>query len=340
MKTPKVSVLMPVCNGEKYVKAAIESILNQTFRDFEFIILNDGSKDKSAEIISSFKDARIKFIDNGKNLGLVPTLNTGLDLATGEYIVRMDGDDISVKNRIAKQVAFMDKHKGIGACGSSYYMLRGTKKAVADYPKKDKEIKCFLLFNSPIAHPSVIIRASQLKKIKYSSDYIYCEDYDLWSRLSENSELANLSNKLLIYRMHENQITGSAENVALRLKSLTDIRARHLKKLGVDFSEEELVIHNLLSDGLKASSVLQLKAAELWLLKIIAVNNEKKVLDKSYLQKIIFERWLRLCVNFQGRKAIGYFLNSELYKQIKLPAERKVELLKSMYYTWKRKRIK
>ena len=114
---PKVTVLMPVYNCEKYLRESIESILNQTFKDFEFLIINDGSSDKSAEIVESYNDNRINFVQNEKNIGLAASLNRGLDIAKGEYIARMDADDISLPERLEKQVRFMETNPQIGICG-------------------------------------------------------------------------------------------------------------------------------------------------------------------------------------------------------------------------------
>lgn len=338
----KVSVIMPVYNSALYVKDAMESILAQDYRDFQFIIVNDGSKDESENIILSFKDERIEYVKNEQNIGLIATLNKALKLVKGEYIVRIDGDDTCAPNRISTQVKFMDAHPEVGASGSFYYMMLGDKKAVCDFPTSNEEIQTFLLFNCPLAHPSSIIRKSILDQhnIQYSSNYLNSEDYDFWSQISRVSQLVNLPQKLLNYRVHANQITGNPKNAADRLKSVSAIRARHLKWWGVDFSEGELFLHNVLSDGLKAQSVQQIQETEQWLLKLLRSSKGKSELHQQYLQKIIFERWLRFCINFYGRKGINYFLRSTIYKTVKLSFARKKELYKNLFYSWRRKQIK
>jgi glycosyltransferase involved in cell wall biosynthesis len=340
VKTPKISVLMPVYNGEKYLKEAIESVLYQDFTDFEFLIINDGSTDSSTKIISSYTDARIRIIDNEKNIGLVGTLNKGLDLAKGEYIARMDCDDISIKSRLSVQVKLMDSNKNIGASGSFYRLLRKNKKAISDLPINNEEIKAFMIFNSPIAHPSAIIRSSILKQhnLKYDSEYIHCEDYNLWSQISEFSQLANTADVLLEYRVHENQITGNAKFLFAKSSSLNLIRLRHLKLLDIVPNEDELAIHNLIGNGEKLGSEEQLKSAQTWLKKIVQINNKNKAVDETYFEKIILERWLRLCFNFLGwRRGFSYFYKSEIYREIKLPVSRKLELFRQIYYSYKRK---
>ena len=340
MRTPKVTVLMPVYNGEKYLREAIESILKQDFSDFEFLIINDGSTDSSKEIISSYSDSRICIVDNEKNIGLVSTLNKGLDLALGEYIARMDCDDISVKSRLSVQVRLMDENKDLGASGSFYRLLRKNKKSISDFPISNDEIKAFMVFNCPIAHPSAIIRNSIIKmhNLKYSSEYIHCEDYNLWSQISEFAQLANTSEVLLSYRVHENQITGNVKLVSAKNKSLNAIRLRHLKMLGVIPNEEELAIHNLISNGEKAENEEQLKSAEIWLKKISNINDENKTVNKSYFEKIVLERWLRLCFNFYGgKKGFSHFYRSGIYRGVKLPISRKLEFFKQIYYSYKRR---
>ena len=343
MKSPKVTVLMPVYNGEKYLRDAIESILKQDFIDFEFLIFNDGSTDDSEKIIRSYSDSRIRLINNEKNIGLVNTLNKGLESALGEYIVRMDCDDVSLKNRLTVQVEFMDKNTNIGASGSYYYRLLNGKKAIMDFPLNQDELKCFMLFICPIAHPTAIIRRCIVikEKLRYRSEYIHAEDYDFWSQLSEFSQLANVSEVLLNYRIHENQITGNVLFETEKRKSLNDIRSRQLKRLNILPSLEELELHHLISDGSKPENDEMLVKSEVWLKRLMIENQKLKVLNNHYFEKIILERWLRMCFNYYGgRKGLHYFINSELYRLIKLPFKQKLEFFKNLYNSYKRKAIK
>lgn len=343
MKNPKVTVLMPVYNGEKYLSDAIDSVLCQDYTDFEFLIINDGSVDNSPKIISSYSDARIRLLNNEKNIGLVNTLNIGLESAKGEYIVRMDCDDISAKNRLSVQVAFMDNNMNVGASGSYYYRLINGKKAVMDFPLNQDELKCFMLFICPIAHPSAIIRNSIIQKeeLRYRAEYIHAEDYDLWSRLSEKHDIANVSSVLLNYRVHANQITGNDLFAKQRTESVSTIRKRELEKIGIIPSVDELIIHNLISDASKPKQIEEVGLSEEWLRKLIFQNNEVKLLNKNYLEKIILERWLRVCVNYFGNlKGLKYFYNSSLYDLVKLPLKTKIEFVNNLYNSWKRLKIK
>ena len=156
--SPRVTVLMSVYNGQGFLRQAIQSILNQTFTDFEFLIIEDGSTDATVEIVRSFPDQRIKLCLNGSNIGLISSLNQGLSLATGEYIARMDADDISLSTRLERQVAFMDAHPSVGVCGSWLETFGIPPKSRWCPPADDAQIRCEHLFHSVIYHPTVILR--------------------------------------------------------------------------------------------------------------------------------------------------------------------------------------
>jgi glycosyltransferase involved in cell wall biosynthesis len=217
---------MSVYNGERYLREAIDSILNQTFRDFEFIIVDDGSTDSSPEIIRAYDDERIRLIRNERNVGLTASLNEGLDQSRGEYVARMDCDDVSLPERLARQVAFMDARPGVGA--SSTWAL--DIDAEGNVLRRRKTLTGAQLDNfywrTPLIHPSAIIRFSQFKDLRYDERIRYAQDYDLWLRIKERSNLANLAECLLLYRVHDESITGAqAEEQTC---SAYDIFCRHV----------------------------------------------------------------------------------------------------------------
>lgn len=238
----EVSVIMPVYNCEKYIGEAINSILNQSFKDFEFIIINDCSTDKTREIITSYIDNRIMLIDNNRNLGLSESLNKGLALAKGKYIARMDGDDIAYINRLELQYNFMEENKEVGLCGSSIEVFNSISSRIHKCPVDHDEIRVLQLFNSAFAHPVVMIRNSILKKynLRYDKYYDGMEDYHLWIRISELSRVANLDKVLLKYREHENQVTKNYTNI--QLKRAWELRKSNLIKISPDFNDEEINI--------------------------------------------------------------------------------------------------
>lgn len=209
---PQVTVLMPVYNGEKYLREAIDSILNQTFTDFEFLIIDDGSTDSSIKIISSYPDSRIKLIKNDNNQGLVYSLNKGLYLAQGEYIARMDCDDISLPKRLEKQLQFLNTNSNVGTIGTWVQVINAQKEpqTIWQYPSEDFAIKWSLCFNSPFAHPSVMFKKNLILSINgYDQNMTNAEDYDLWWRLSKITSFANLPEILLLYRQHNNSVTAN-----------------------------------------------------------------------------------------------------------------------------------
>ncbi len=224
MKNNKVSVIMPAYNVEKYVSEAIESILNQTFTDFELIIINDGSTDNTASIIDEYakKDKRIRFINHSKNKGLIAVLNEGLDLCNGQYIARMDSDDISLPERFAKQVAYLDTHPECGVLGTWFHVFGNKDYINNTHPKKLDILK--ILQGCFVAHPTVMMRKSVIDKygFRYDADYKHAEDYELWSRMIFVTEIHNLQEVLLQYRWTDTNISvvhsQTQQNVAKQVK--------------------------------------------------------------------------------------------------------------------------
>lgn len=212
VKTPKISVLMSAYNSEKYVAEAIESILNQTFKDFEFIIVNDGSTDKTAEIIAQYakSDKRIKFIDNKNNAGIVAALNQGLDFCNGEYVARMDSDDISLPERFAKQLKYMDGHPECGALGAWAEKFGPSVKRNDGFRYRLKlKLLDFIIYGDCVVNPTAMVRRSILidNNIKYEPEYKYAEDYAFWIEVSKIAEIHNLPEVLLKYRWHNNNVS-------------------------------------------------------------------------------------------------------------------------------------
>ncbi len=204
-----VSVLMPVYNAAKYIREAIDSILNQTFTDFEFLIINDGSTDNTADIVNEYKDPRIKLVSNDSNCGLIYTLNKGIDLAQGKYIARMDADDICAPQRLEMQVGYLEKNPDIDILGTAFNFI-GTPYEI-HHPVYQAEIRIKLLDDNAFSHPSVMMRTEALRRVglHYNSDYKHVEDYQFWTQAEMTGlGLANLDDVLLFYRQHADQISS------------------------------------------------------------------------------------------------------------------------------------
>lgn len=213
---PKISVIMSVYNGEKYLRETIESILAQTFSDFEFIIVNDSSTDNSPEIIKSYDDERIRMINNKKNMGLARSLNKALKQARGEYIARMDADDVSLSRRLEKQYEFMEEHKDIVLSGAGILYVNGYGRAIgtAVNPKELNTIKkVFFAGKIPCFHPTWIFRKELLETIKNYRNLPTSQDYDFIARiLFRGLKVSNIDECLLKYRIHARKV-GYSKNI-------------------------------------------------------------------------------------------------------------------------------
>lgn len=256
----KCSVLMPVFNGEKHLKDAIDSILNQSFKDYEFIIINDGSTDSSEEIILSYKDSRIKYVENTHNLKLIKTLNKGLNLCQGEYIARMDADDIALPTKLEEQISYLEAHPEMIVCGTQierFGSKRRPKNKVSWIKENNDEIKAQLFMSNCFAHPSVVIRASVLREsnIKYNADYIHVEDYKMWIDLAEFGDFHNIPKSLLRYRLTDDQISTKFQT----------IQARHVHKIRCKLINQFLSSFDRgfeLPDEISISSIKKVKDLE------------------------------------------------------------------------------
>ncbi|MBO7556176.1 MAG: glycosyltransferase family 2 protein [Alphaproteobacteria bacterium] len=218
---PKISVLMPVYKTpEKYLREAIESILNQTFTDFEFLILDDCPEDNRKDIVFSYHDKRIKYFQNKQNMGISASRNKLLDLAQGEYLAVMDHDDICLPKRFEKEVQYLDEHPKTGVVSSQ--VKRIISKKITQNPTDDKEIKLALMRVSVMAHPAAMIRKSVLidNKIRYEEQYSPAEDYALWCRLIPYTDFHNLEDILLLYRDH-NQNTSHLQSAKMKKATLS-----------------------------------------------------------------------------------------------------------------------
>ncbi|ADE13112.1 glycosyltransferase family 2 protein [Sideroxydans lithotrophicus] len=210
---PVISVAMPVYNGEKYLAEAIDSILKQTFSDFEFIIIDDGSTDNSLQVLKKYqeRDTRIRLISR-ENRNLATTLNDIIDLAKGQWIARMDQDDVALPQRFERQLRWLQETDA-DICGSWARLFGTADTRVLKHAQSDSAVKAELLFGSPFAHPSVMMKADLVKGLRYDKAWEKCEDYDLWERAAQAGwNMTNVPEVLLLYRQHETQISTSTSN--------------------------------------------------------------------------------------------------------------------------------
>ena len=298
--SPLVTVLMPVFNAAQFLHQAIESILQQTFTDFEFIIINDGSTDNSEQIILSFNDPRIRYIKNETNLKLIATLNKGFALAAGKYIARMDADDISLQNRLERQVQYMEANTDVVMAGSWFESIGEVSKMVK-YESDINLIRFKLLYQTQFCHPTVIIRKSVLQQLDILFDpvYLHAEDYDLFSRLSYKFKVSNIPEVLLQYRVHATNVSVLYKDIQIEnsLKVITG----NFKALGVSTSQEEAALFTELAYQNYPKVSSKLAVVEGLLLKIAGASAGNKLIQHPFLYNYAVNAWFNLCYNLIGR---------------------------------------
>ena len=209
-KAPQVTVLMAVYNGNRYLREAVDSMLGQTFTDFEFIIINDSSTDTSREILSTYSDSRIRVVENEQNIGLTKSLNRGLSLARGEYVARMDADDRSHSERLQKQVAYLDAHPNVAVLGTQHNTINAKGILMPFWtikrPVDPLAFRWCWIFDNPIAHSTAVFRRGIVWGVLggYDENFRTSQDFELWSRVGRNNYvMCNLTDVLLDFRVHK-----------------------------------------------------------------------------------------------------------------------------------------
>lgn len=231
---PLVSVLMPVRNGERYLRQAVDSVLSQKFHDFEFIIIDDASTDNTPQILRSYSDSRIRVLPNELRLGVARSLNRGLGAARGKYIARQDADDTSEPERFERQVRMMEANPSIVVLGTSATVIDGEGKVESfwDCATEDVELKWSLIKGSPFIHPSIFIRSEAIRRVEgypISEEVSFCEDFELWSRLERQGEFRCLPERLMRLRIARGSI--SAENDQIQRRQADEILLRNRGRL-------------------------------------------------------------------------------------------------------------
>jgi glycosyltransferase involved in cell wall biosynthesis len=241
-----VSVLMPIYKGEQHLKEAIDSVLNQSFKNFEFVIINDASPDNSEKIILSYNDIRIVYKKHEHNKGLVGALNSGLEICKGKYIARMDQDDIADLNRLQLQFDFMEKNPD--------YILLGGQATIIDSkdklqnPISDEGIRAKLVFATSFVHPTVMFRKAMLDKnnLSYRENYKHAEDYGFWIDLASHGKMANLPETCLYYRRHEAQYTVVFNEDMVKMVKI--IRAKYLNNNSIEMISTDLNLLEIITE--------------------------------------------------------------------------------------------
>jgi glycosyltransferase involved in cell wall biosynthesis len=303
MHQPSVTVFIPVYNRGRYLAQAVDSILAQTYRDFEILILDDGSKDDSLEIARSYTDPRVRVETNPTNLGNTPTRNRGIELSRGHYFATLDSDDYAMPERLAKQVEYLENHKNCVAVGSWIRKLddRTGASRLKRHPLTSREMKAWFPFHNSLSQTSIMVRSDMLKRLRYDESFVQCQDYDLHIRLAREHDIANLPEALTVKRLHAEQTT---QKFRIGSESKLRVIGRLLDEMKVEPSPSDLKLHYALTRpemrqaGLDSAA---LKAAEVWLRRLLIANDRAQLLPEPEFSRVVASVWIVVCNSVAAR---------------------------------------
>jgi len=306
---------MPVYNASRYVAEAIESILNQTLSDFEFIIIDDCSTDDTCDIINTYTDRRIILICKQVNTGIISSLNLGI--TKGQFIARMDGDDISDVNRLGKQVDFMHLNPEITVCGTWFRLIPSNQ--IIDYPGSNEAIKIAFLDFCAIGHPTAMIRTDfiRAKKLEYDPSFKSAEDYDLWTRIASAGKFANIPEPLLSYRLHAGQVSITDHDNQVKHSHLC--RLRMINYLLGTSGEKDVELSNLSFYNDNIVNIDSLLEVINWLNKLLALNESKNFYNLNLFAEYIENKKKNITGHFYLKRAMNnprtlyYFIKMHKY---------------------------
>lgn len=294
---PKVTVLIPVYNRAEYVGDAIASVLAQTFTDFELLVIDDGSTDASAEVVEGFRDPRLRLVRNEANLGIPTTRNKGLALVRGTYLAMLDSDDRAEPDRLARQVAFLDRNPEIALLGGNTRRLGRRrwrlKTLLAPRPLAPEAIRARLLFRCCVAQTTIMGRTEVLRAFGYAEAFAASQDFELFARLAEAHSIANLPNVLVQYRQHAGQMSRRREIVT---ETQLAILGRQLERLGIAPDADELHKHFLLTRPASwfRPDAAYLDWAEAWLCRLDEANRRAGRYPEPVFRATLGQVWLDL----------------------------------------------
>ena len=281
-----ISVVMPVYNTNvPMLRRAVESILNQTFQDFELLIIDDGSTNDCAAYLDALNDPRVRILRNETNLGITKSLNIGFRAAQGKYIARMDSDDVSLPDRFEKQFAFMEQHPDVIVCGSKTGKNGKEPPVFPQAMESMEEYRVKMLFRNPgPVHPTAFFRREKLvqHKIEYNEQLIYAQDYDMWMRIIQYGNVCVLPEALLYRIMHSDQISNKHREQQIRCDKIT--QKKLLEQLLDHVTEEEVDLHYFHSTGYYPEVTMTPRVNQ-WYRRLLAANRRKKIYNQSILEK-------------------------------------------------------
>ncbi len=317
MTAPTLSIIMPVYNAEAYLREAVESILAQSYTDYELIIVEDGSTDSSPEIIERFNDSRIRVLYNDGNKGIVYTRNLGMANACGRYIAPFDADDIAHPEKYAKQIQFLEENPEYGLLGTWAKLIDKNGKPLREKWKVNappERIPAILLFRNYFVQSSVVIRRKAIPAKGYEKDLDAVEDYKMWTLIASNWKAWNYPEYLVKYRIHEQGVSIREEE---RITGKDDeIYQTLYKDLDINLSPDQCRLLHLIRKGNAINNIKTLKDIENFLLLLLQRNKQLRIYDQTQLKKVVKNRWLKVCYKTKMplHKRLRVFLKSPVLR--------------------------
>jgi glycosyltransferase involved in cell wall biosynthesis len=315
--SPRVTVFMPVLNRAHTLRLAIESVLAQTFEDFELLLIDDGSTDASVEIVTSYRDPRIRLLIHDENQGIPRTRNHGLAEARGELLAILDSDDAAHPTRLAHQVSYLDANPHVAAVGSWLRVMNknGRVKGILVRPTRPDEVRAQILFVSCFKNPAMMARTEIVRRFGYREQFTYCQDIDLWARISEAHALANIPRFLTRYRAGGD--SRKNETLAFRMKMMA--ARTQLETLGVSFDDRDLERHVRLRNVSEFEPDAEYAEwLDEWLERLLAANRRHPIYPEPPLTHAAAERWLAVTLRRLrlGARARGGASRSPLRRHV------------------------
>lgn len=323
--TPKVTVFIALYNAENYIKETIESVLNQTYTDYEILIINDGSTDNSVEVVKQFDDSRIRLLHNEKNSGERFTRDRALTEAKGKYIAVLDADDITVANRLELQINFLENNPEYALCGGWAKCIdeKGKLNNNLITPKTENEdIKINMLFQNQFVNSTTMYNREIGIEVGGHKGVEYGTDFDVFSKISEKYKVANLSNYLVLYRQHSFSISVAKKDL------FKNGELNVLKYLYHKFSLDDKLLNVPLSFFTDDYSEIKPDEIKMFFEKIISENKLNNYYNKELFVEVIFNKWLKIVINKKNRKIALDFMNNPIFEYKKLNFKEKRKIFK------------
>lgn len=322
---PDLSIVMPVFNAGRYIAQTIKSLLDQSYQDFELIIVNDGSEDNSEEVIRTFKDTRIMLINNLGNQGIVYSRNRGLSEARGKYIAPFDADDIARKDKFEKQIVFLEKHRDFGMIGSWAKLIDESGRLLKEQWKlaaSPGAIPSILLFRNYFAQPAVLIRRECVPDRGYKDGYDIGEDYIMWADIAKKSKVWNLPEYLVHIRKHQESTSRKDEQLLQHYEK--KIYKNLFRTLEIEPDDQQFATLLQLKSDKRIERPEVLNAIENFLMLVLNQNRKIKVYEHRYLVATVYNRWLKACykAGYHKPQVVRKFFSSPLQSELiksKLP---------------------